>query len=248
MIYMEITTTIKDDIIRHHFDEKSGKWYFSVVDVIAIITKSSDPRNYWKVLKNRLKKAQNKLVTECNQLKMLASDGKYYLTDVADEETILDIVKLISEEYVFPFRLWFDNLEQKQSPHIPQESFLRDYGKSRKKSYPQSVEEELMLMVNGYYEKDIIVIQTFVAGVDVENILISVTCKTITIKGERIEKKNSEEYLCKELYWGKFSRIITLPEEIEINQVEISEHYGLLTIKLPIINKNRSKLVRVKAI
>src|SRR3989338_7101248 len=88
MMYMEITTTIKDDAIRHHFDEKSGKWYFSVVDVIAIITKSSDPRNYWKVLKNRLKKAQNKLVTECNQLKMLASDGKYYLTDVADEKTI----------------------------------------------------------------------------------------------------------------------------------------------------------------
>ena len=249
---MEITATIKGGSVRRHFDEKSGKWYFSVVDVLAIATKSSDARNYWKVLKNRLKKGQNKLVTECNQLKMPASDGKLYLTDVADEETMLQILKLVAEEYVLPFRLWFDNLERRNGDNFNNLHRTSYFEKIGKESYPQQYEsreekEELQLMIDGYREGDFFIVKAFVAGVDIENILISVTCKTITIKGERKILKNiyEENYNEQELYWGKFSRVITLPEEVEINQTLAQENHGLLIIKLPVINKNRSKLLKV---
>lgn len=72
--------------VRRHWNEKQEKWYFSVVDIIGILTQSVDPRNYWKVLKNRLNKEGSEVVTKCNQLKMQASDGKFYLTNAADVE------------------------------------------------------------------------------------------------------------------------------------------------------------------
>lgn len=71
--------------VRTHWDEEAEKWYFSIVDVVAILTDSADPNNYWKVLKSRLIKEGNKSVTNCNRLKMRSpKDGKYYKTDVAD--------------------------------------------------------------------------------------------------------------------------------------------------------------------
>ena len=78
--------------VRTIWDDVQEKWYFSVVDVIAILTDSSTPRNYWKVLKNRLKKEGNESVTNCNQLKLLAADGKRYLSDVADQEQLFRII------------------------------------------------------------------------------------------------------------------------------------------------------------
>ncbi len=75
--------------VRRHWDEKNELWYFSIVDVIAILTESKNPNNYWKVLKHRLKKEGSESVTNCNQLKLLASDNKKYLTDVADTEMLL---------------------------------------------------------------------------------------------------------------------------------------------------------------
>jgi len=66
------------------WDKTKEKWYFSIVDVVGVLTESKTPNNYWKVLKNRLKKEGSELVTNCNQLKMQSSDGKYYNTDVAD--------------------------------------------------------------------------------------------------------------------------------------------------------------------
>jgi len=70
--------------IRMQWDKTKEKWYFSIVDVVGVLTESKTPNNYWKVLKNRLKKEGSELVTNCNQLKMQSSDGKYYNTDVAD--------------------------------------------------------------------------------------------------------------------------------------------------------------------
>ncbi len=75
--------------IRTQWNEKQEKWYFSIVDIVAVLTESVNPNNYWKVLKNRLKKEGSELVTNCNQLKMQSSDGKYYKTDVADTEQFL---------------------------------------------------------------------------------------------------------------------------------------------------------------
>lgn len=249
---MESLKRIEDNAIRRQLDQKSNKWYFSIVDSVGITVKSTDPRNYWKVLKNRLKKAQNKLVTECNQLKMMASDGKFYLTDVADEETIIKIIKLISPESPSLFRQYFNNLTPYQGFPLGSST---DTENNKKLSYPQfeDKEEEMMLMVDGYREKDFLFVQAFVAGVDIENLSVSVTCKTVTIKGERKSFYKDYEFnsyggvaSVAELYWGKFSRIITLSFEVEINKIEASEYHGLLTIKLPIMNKNRSKTIKVR--
>ena len=92
--------------IRRHWDEQEGKWYFSVVDIVGMLSESKDPRNYWKVLKNRLSKEGSEVVTNCNQLKMVAQDGKMRLTDVADVETILRLIQSIPSPNAEPFKLW----------------------------------------------------------------------------------------------------------------------------------------------
>ena len=81
----------EDKKIRTHWDEEQEKWYFSIVDVVSVLTDSSNPNNYWKVLKHRLIKEGSELVTNCNQLKMQSSDGKFYKTDVADTDNYLDL-------------------------------------------------------------------------------------------------------------------------------------------------------------
>ncbi|MFA6256699.1 MAG: Hsp20/alpha crystallin family protein [Candidatus Paceibacterota bacterium] len=247
----ESIARIEKDKIRLEFDAKAHKWYFSIVDVIAMTGQSSDSRNYWKVLKNRLKKEQNELVTFCNQLKMKAGDGKSYLTDVGDREVVEEILKLVSPKHIAPFRDWFDYLEQKHQdrPNISENPGPLSVDENT--SYPQ---EEFMLLVDGYRENDFFIIQAFTAGVEIENIFISATCKTLTIKGERKEKTNFHEGNSKEIYshselsWGKFLRTIELPEEIEIDSIEAKENHGQIIIKLPILNKNRSKSVRIKSI
>ena len=75
--------------IRTHWDSEQEKWYFSIVDVIAVLTGSLNPRKYWSVLKTRLKKEGSQLATNCSQLKLPAADGKNYMTDVADTEQLL---------------------------------------------------------------------------------------------------------------------------------------------------------------
>jgi hypothetical protein len=87
----------EDYQIRRQFDEKIETWYFSVVDIIRALIQQPDfqaARNYWKVLKNRLKSEGSQSVTKCNRLKMMAADGKSYLTDVADPETLLRLIPL----------------------------------------------------------------------------------------------------------------------------------------------------------
>ena len=84
--------------IRRLWDEEKELWYFSVTDVVKALGASADPRNYWKVLKNRLKQEGSEVVTKCNQLKMQASDGKFYLTDTADTETMLRLIQYYAQE------------------------------------------------------------------------------------------------------------------------------------------------------
>jgi hypothetical protein len=84
--------------IRRFYDENKGVWYFSIVDVISVLIQQNNfqtARNYWKVLKNRLKKEGSESVTKCNQLKMPAADGKSYMTDVSDPETLLRLIQSI---------------------------------------------------------------------------------------------------------------------------------------------------------
>jgi hypothetical protein len=91
--------------IRTAWDDDQEKWYFSIVDVVAVLTESTNPNNYWKVLKNRLKKEGSELVTNCNQLKMQSSDGKYYKTDVADTEQLFRLIQSIPSPKAEPFKL-----------------------------------------------------------------------------------------------------------------------------------------------
>ena len=95
--------------IRRLYDEKTETWWFSVVDIIQVLTQQPDykaAQNYWKVLKHRLNKEGTQLVTNCNQLKLEAADGKSYLTDVANAETLLRLVQSVPSPKAEPIKLW----------------------------------------------------------------------------------------------------------------------------------------------
>ena len=94
--------------VRSAWDDEQGKWYFSVVDVCGVLTDSEDPRTYWKVLKHRLTKEGNETVTNCNQLKLVAPDGKMRLTDVADTEQLSHIINFISSPKADDFKHWLE--------------------------------------------------------------------------------------------------------------------------------------------
>ena len=118
--------------VRTIWDDVQEKWYFSVVDVVAILTDSATPRNYWKVLKNRLKKEGNESVTNCNQLKLLSSDGTRYLTDVADQEQLFRLIQSIPSPKAEPFKQWMamvaaQRLDQMQDPELSIEQAILDY-------------------------------------------------------------------------------------------------------------------------
>lgn len=92
--------------VRTVWDDQEEKWYFSIVDVCAVLTESENPQTYWRVLKNRLKKEGNESVTICNALKMLASDGKMRMTDVADTEQLFRLIQGIPSKKAEPFKQW----------------------------------------------------------------------------------------------------------------------------------------------
>ena len=118
--------------VRRHWDEDKELWYFSVVDIIEILTESKNPNNYWKVLKHRLKKEGNQLVTNCNQLKLIASDGKKYLTDVVDTEKLLRIIQSIPSPKAEPLKLWlarvgYERIEETEDPELAFERAMKTY-------------------------------------------------------------------------------------------------------------------------
>ena len=106
---MRLTNSIKtyeNKMIRTMWDEEKEEWYFSVVDVIRILTDSKDALAYWRKLKQRLKAEGNETVTNCHALKMKAADGKMRMTDVADTKQILRIIQSIPSPKAEPFKLW----------------------------------------------------------------------------------------------------------------------------------------------
>lgn len=118
--------------VRTLWDAEQEKWYLSVVDVIAVLTESPNPRNYWKVLKHRLIKEGNQSVTNCNQLKMQSADGKYYLTDVADTEQIFRLIQSVPSPKAEPFKLWLarvgsERLDEMQDPELSIDRSLEQY-------------------------------------------------------------------------------------------------------------------------
>ena len=136
---MAQSTSIKlfeDKNIRTLWDEDQEQWYFSVVDVIAVLTDSDyqHARNYWKVLKNRLKSEGNETVTNCNQLKMVAPDGKMRETDVATAEQLLRLVQSIPSKKAEPFKLWLarvgsERLDEIADPELAINRALETYAR-----------------------------------------------------------------------------------------------------------------------
>ena len=121
--------------VRTAWDDEQEKWYFSIVDVVGILTDQPDldhARNYWKVLKHRLKKEGFESVTNCNQLKFQASDGKRYKTDVADTEQLFRIIQSIPSPKAEPFKRWMaqvaaERIDQMQDPELSIHQAMADY-------------------------------------------------------------------------------------------------------------------------
>ena len=124
--------------IRTAWDEDNEEWYFAIVDVIAVLTESPNPQTYWRVMKKRLKDEGNESVTNCNGLKMKASDGKRRMTDVANTEQLLRIIQSIPSKKAEPFKLWLaqvgrERIEEIIDPELTIDRALETYSK---KGYP----------------------------------------------------------------------------------------------------------------
>lgn len=118
--------------IRTAWDEEKEEWYFSIVDVIAVLTDSPNPQTYWRVMKKRLKDEGNETVTNCNALKMTAADGKKRLTDVATTEQLLRIIQSIPSPKAEPFKLWLaevgrERIEETIDPELTIDRALETY-------------------------------------------------------------------------------------------------------------------------
>lgn len=132
MTKREALQLFEEKKIRSVWDDKEEKWYFSIVDVCAVLTESKDPAAYWRKLKQRLKQEGNETVTNCHGLKLRAADGKLRLTDVADTEQLFRLIQSIPSPKAEPFKLWMaqvasTRLEQMQDPEKSIDQAVMDY-------------------------------------------------------------------------------------------------------------------------
>jgi len=118
--------------VRVEWNAVEEKWYFSIIDVIAVLTESQNPRKYWSVLKTRLKAEGSELATNCSQLKMQSSDGKFYVTDVGDTEQVLRLVQSVPSPKAEPFKIWlakvgYQRIEETQDPELAFDRAMKTY-------------------------------------------------------------------------------------------------------------------------
>ena len=153
----------EDHKIRRVYDEKTERWYFSVTDIIQVLIQQPDyqaARNYWKVLKNRLNKEGSESVTKCNRLKMAAADGKKYMTDVADAETLFRLIQSIPSPKAEPIKLWLAKVghERIQDMADPSKSLdrAREYwqrhGRSEKWIQQRMMGQEIRNKLTDYWK------------------------------------------------------------------------------------------------
>lgn len=118
--------------IRTHWDDEQEKWYFSIVDVVGILSESVDPQAYWRKLKQRLKEEGNETVTNCHALKMQAADGKMRLTDVADTEQLFRLIQSIPSPKAEPFKMWLaqvgrERIDEIEDPELGIDRLMETY-------------------------------------------------------------------------------------------------------------------------
>ena len=134
-----VNKIFNNETIRTVWDKETEKYYISVVDIVLILSGSNNPRNYWKVLKHRLKNEGNESVTNCNQLKLKASDGKYYNTDVVDIEGVFRIIESIPSKNAEPIKLWLAKLGSERIDEVfdPSLAIQRSIDLYRTKGYDE---------------------------------------------------------------------------------------------------------------
>jgi hypothetical protein len=118
--------------IRTHWDEEQEKWFFSIVDVVGVLSDSIDPQSYWRKLKQRLKEEGNESVTNCHALKMPATDGKMRITDVADTEQLFRLIQSIPSPKAEPFKMWLakvgrERIDEIEDPEIGIDRLMETY-------------------------------------------------------------------------------------------------------------------------
>jgi hypothetical protein len=118
--------------IRTLWDDEQEKWFFSIVDIVGVLTESPNPRKYWSVLKTRLKAEGSELTTNCSQLKMQSADGKMYLTDVADTEQLFRLIQSIPSSKAEPFKMWLakvgrERIDEIEDPEIGFDRLMETY-------------------------------------------------------------------------------------------------------------------------
>jgi hypothetical protein len=132
MTKREAMRLFEDRKVRAVWDDEKEEWFFSIVDVVGVLTDSENPRKYWSVLKTRLKKEESQTATNCSQLKLKAEDGRMRLTDVGTMEQILRIIQSIPSPKAEPFKQWMADvaairLDQMQDPELSIEQAVADY-------------------------------------------------------------------------------------------------------------------------
>jgi hypothetical protein len=118
--------------VRCHWDDEKEKWYFSIVDVVEVLTESVDAGAYWRKLKERLKKEGNETVTNCHSLKMIAADGKMRFTDIADTEQLFRLIQSVPSPKAEPFKIWLarvgsERIDEIEDPEIGIERLMETY-------------------------------------------------------------------------------------------------------------------------
>jgi DNA-damage-inducible protein D len=155
----------EDYKIRRSYDDQTEIWHFSVIDIIQVLTQQPDyqtVRNYWKVLKNRLKKEGSESVTKCNRLKLEAADGKKYLTDVADPETLLRLIQSVPSPKAEPIKLWlakvgYERMQEMADPELSLDrarETWKKHGRSEKWIQQRMMGQETRNKLTDYWDKN----------------------------------------------------------------------------------------------
>src|SRR3989339_622182 len=147
--------------IRRQWDNKQEKWYFSVIDIVEVLTDSPNPRSYWKVLKFRLKKEGSEVVTKCNQLKLPAPDGKMRPTDTADTETLFRLIQSIPSPKAEPFKRWlakvgYERIEELNDPEKAlnrSREYWQKMGRSKSWIQQRMMGQEIRNKLTDYWQK-----------------------------------------------------------------------------------------------
>ncbi|MBN2789971.1 MAG: hypothetical protein JXR69_07265 [Candidatus Delongbacteria bacterium] len=150
--------------IRRTYDEKKELWYFSVIDIVAALTEQTDyqiARKYWNKLKGRLVKEGNESVTNCHQLKLQATDGKFYKTDVADVETLLRLIQSVPSKKAEPIKLWlakvgYERMQEMTDPELAlnrSREYWQDHGRSEKWIQQRMMGQETRNKLTDYWNE-----------------------------------------------------------------------------------------------